>query len=184
MQASKDAIGGRRRDKILAKFRGSSPFKKGKSGSAAGSVAGQETDVKQDGVHLQELSMHERPLSEALWAQAYVTLAAKEPDVVSDYEQYYHEQGHLGTRFEPASHMDGIIRQIYSDRKTRQLVVTLAGKSFKIREIGEKIVQFIWESKDLITTAASTEPHAALAWSGVSQLLPVRLTFPSCPLTL
>ena len=70
--------------------------------------------------------------------------------------------------------MATIIHQLYSERKTNELVLKLAGKPFKVRETGEKIISFVWQSKDIITAMASVEPHAALAWSGISQIFPVR----------
>ena len=57
-----------------------------------------------------------------------------------------------------------------------QLKINLGGKSFRIREIGENVINFIWESKDFVASIASIEPHAAIAWAGVSQLLPVSST--------
>ena len=59
------------------------------------------------------------------------------------------------------------------DRDARQLIITLVGKSIKIREYGEKLVKFVVWSKDFISSAISAEPHAALAWAGVTLLLPV-----------
>ena len=37
-----------------------------------------------------------------------------------------------------------------------QLVIKLAGKSFRIREIGESIIGFIWGSRDLIAKCRAT----------------------------
>ncbi|KAK3170678.1 hypothetical protein OEA41_002760 [Lepraria neglecta] len=71
--------------------------------------------------------------------------------------------------------MEGVVRRIYGGRETEQLVVLLAGKSFKIREAGEKVIEFIWESKELISSIASVEPHADLAFSGVMQIFPLLL---------
>ena len=79
--------------------------------------------------------------------------------------------------FRPAERMEGVVRRIYGRRETEQLVVLLAGKSFKVREAGEKVIEFIWESKELVSSIASVEPHAALAFSGVVQIFPVRHIF-------
>ena len=76
----------------------------------------------------------------------------------------------------PAERMEEIIHRLYNGRRMDQLKIDLGGKSFRIREIGENVINFIWESKGCVASIASAEPHAALAWAGVSQLLPVRPT--------
>lgn len=133
--------------------------------------------------HRNQLTIAQKPLSEALWSQAYATLKAQQPDLISAYEQWLCTDG----TFRPAERMDAIVRQIYHGLRMDQLVVQLMGRPFRVREMGEKIINFIWESKDYITAIASAEPHAALAWGGVSQLLlpvshPIRstLSIPSC----
>ena len=122
-------------------------------------------------LHHQEFSLLNQTTSEALWSQAYSALKAKEPDIILAYEHYLNpDRG----SFKPAERMEGIIHQLYNGRKMDELKIKLGGKSFRIREIGENIINFIWESKDFVTSIANVEPHAALAWAGVSQLLPVR----------
>ena len=69
--------------------------------------------------------------------------------------------------------MGEIVRQRLHDRDLKALAIRLAGKSIRVREVGESIIGFIWQSKDFIDSVADTEPHVALAWSGVSLLLPV-----------
>jgi hypothetical protein len=58
-------------------------------------------------------------------------------------------------------------------RDTRQFIINLAGKSIKVRECGERIAKFVIWSDDIVSTAVSAQPYAALAWVGVSILLPV-----------
>jgi N-terminal domain of NWD NACHT-NTPase len=48
-------------------------------------------------------------------------------------------------------------------------------KKYIVKEQVDKIISAITAAKEFITTAASLEPHAALAWAGVSVLLPVSL---------
>lgn len=89
------------------------------------------------------------------------------------YEHYFSsDRGNS----KPAERMEEIIHRLYNGRRMDQLKINLGGKSFRIREIGENIINFIWESKGFVASIASAEPHAALAWAGVSQLLPVRPT--------
>ena len=124
-------------------------------------------------LHHREFSLLEQTTSEALWSQAYSALKAKEPDITSAYEHYFiSDRGTL----KPAERLEEIILRLYNGGRMDQLKMTLGGKSLTMREIGEKIINFILESKDFLTSIASVEPHAALAWAGVSILLPVRPT--------
>ncbi|KAF2809508.1 uncharacterized protein BDZ99DRAFT_498848 [Mytilinidion resinicola] len=53
--------------------------------------------------------------------------------------------------------------------------LTIGKETYVIKEKVDKIISAIIYAKDFITAAASLEPHAALAWAGVSVLLPVTL---------
>ena len=118
----------------------------------------------------QELMLPGLSKSEALWNQAFAAIRRKEPGTIQEYEEALCPG--TGT-LSPAERMGEIVRQNLHDHDLKALSISLLGKSFKIRQIGESIITFIYESKGFITTAASTEPHLALAWSGVSFLLPV-----------
>ena len=120
----------------------------------------------------QELSFVGKPTSEALWCQAFARLRNQEPEVVSMYEhQVCSEEGVLNA----AGQFAHAINQIQYSNRLRQLVVTIAGKPFKIRAISAKIIEFIGQSREFIGVAAGTEPHAALAWAEISLLLPVNI---------
>lgn len=43
----------------------------------------------------------------------------------------------------------------------------------------DRVVKAVLLAKEYISSAASSEPHAALAWTGVCLLLPVSALFPS-----
>ena len=122
------------------------------------------------GLHFQELSLSEKPLSEALWCQAYTELKANEPQLIKDYEVHQYAQAGSSN---PTQCIGRIIEQIFQERKRQQFVITLAGKTLKFRELGAKVLSFIWESRAFISSIASAEPHAALAWAAVSQAFPV-----------
>ena len=53
--------------------------------------------------------------------------------------------------------------------------LTIGNETYIVKEKVDKIVSAIIFAKDFITAAASLEPHAALAWAGISVLLPVSL---------
>lgn len=51
----------------------------------------------------------------------------------------------------------------------------LGERSVKLKKILEQTVRAIVFAKDFVSSAASSEPHAALAWAGVSMMLPLLL---------
>ena len=114
--------------------------------------------------------------SEKLWRNAYAALKREEPSLVQDFEDAL---GFDTISTKSTKKLGDILRQRVLVQDAKQLVITIMGRPLMVREIGEKIVAFIESTKDLITTAASNEPHAALAWATVSLIFPV-----SFPITL
>ena len=112
--------------------------------------------------------------SKDLWLQAYEALKLREPDLVAAYEHQL-----APTIANPADpprspeHIETIIKLNLRHREADQWVVSLGKKPVKVREQGEKVIKFILWSKDIVDQALSAQPYAALAWSGVSILLPV-----------
>ena len=51
----------------------------------------------------------------------------------------------------------------------------IAGRKVSIRQATDPAVKFVMFAKDFITSAVSSEPHAALAWAGICVFLPVGL---------
>ena len=72
--------------------------------------------------------------------------------------------------------METIINSELQHREADQWVVKVGQKPVKVREQGEKVIKFILWSNDIVSQALSAQPYAALAWSGVSILLPVSCT--------
>jgi len=101
---------------------------------------------------------------------AYDRLQEQEPDLVSDYKR------HLGSHeCDPLSSPEStksVVQQLLDDRAKKQWRLPL-GKDIKVREEAEKLVKFLLWSDKIIKSALQTQPYAALAWSGVSILLPV-----------
>ena len=106
---------------------------------------------------------------------------------MADYEEYLASDGSgHSTPANPSLNpelIEIIVRRKLQDREESKWVVHLGTKSYKVRERGEKIIKFILWSKDFISTALSTQPYAALAWSGISILLPVSCTMTRTVLT-
>lgn len=106
---------------------------------------------------------------------AYEALKLRDPGLVTAYERYLTSDDLRRTAFPSLSPelIESIVKPKLDDREASQLVVRLGREPIKVREQGEKIIKFILWSNDFISAAVSAQPYAALAWSGVSILLPV-----------
>ena len=113
--------------------------------------------------------------SEELWKQAYDVLELREPDLIRAYKLLL-TPTRTNLTDPPLSPemIETIVKSRLEDREAKKLVINLGKQSIKVREQGEKVVKFILWSKDTVSQALSAQPYAALAWSGVSILLPVR----------
>jgi hypothetical protein len=68
-----------------------------------------------------------------------------------------------------------IVKHLLENREKKQWRVPLLGKDIKIREQAERLAKFLLWSDPIVKKALSAQPYAALAWSGVSLLLPVSI---------
>ncbi len=118
--------------------------------------------------------------SKDLWLQAYEALESRDKDLVAAYEHQLAGLAPTITNSADPSLSPELIKTIINsnlqDREAHQWVVNLGKKPVKVREQGEKVIKFILWSKDIVSQALSAQPYAALAWSGVSILLPVSCT--------
>ena len=113
--------------------------------------------------------------SEDLWKQAYDLSELREPDLMSAYKLLLTPiRTNLTDPSLSPEIIETIVKSKLEDREANQLVINLGKNSVKVREQGEKVIKFILWSKDIVSQALSAQPYAALAWSGVSILLPVR----------
>lgn len=62
-----------------------------------------------------------------------------------------------------------------------QLSFSIGGRCVVVREVVRKVFKLVTTYKDVINSAISSEPHAALAWAGVMVVLPVRSLFQRLP---
>ncbi|OCL07139.1 hypothetical protein AOQ84DRAFT_320378, partial [Glonium stellatum] len=69
--------------------------------------------------------------------------------------------------------VESIVNKLWEDREKKQWGVSLLGKNIKIREQTERLAKFLLWSAPIVKSAVSAQPYAALAWSGVSVLLPL-----------
>ena len=129
--------------------------------------------LTQHGYNKEMIAIGDAKSSNDLWLQAYEALELREPDLVAACKR----------RLAPASTnsadpslspelIETIINSNLQDREADQWVINLGKKPVKVREQGEKVIKFILWSSDIVSQALSAQPYAALAWSGVSILLP------------
>ena len=123
---------------------------------------------------------------ENLWKNAYEALKARDQDLVEVYTLSLAALNDVQIKCPQTSvpdltpnEINIVVKKRLDYLETKQLMIHLRGKPIKVREQGEKVIKFILWSNDFISTALSTQPYAALAWSGVSILLPV-----SCAMVL
>jgi hypothetical protein len=71
--------------------------------------------------------------------------------------------------------MDSDMREQYLATQIEDRLHAIKAKGWtNLAEVYQKIVEAVTFAKDFITQAASNEPHAALAWAGVSIFLLLR----------
>ncbi|KAL8740703.1 MAG: hypothetical protein Q9190_006623 [Brigantiaea leucoxantha] len=114
--------------------------------------------------------------SKDLWMLAYETLKLRDLDLIVDYENCLaatiassenYPQGPLNPEL-----IKAVVERKLQDHEAKKLILHIRGKAIKVREQGEKVIKFILWSNGFVSAAVSAQPYAALAWSGVSLLLP------------
>ncbi|KAJ4291841.1 hypothetical protein N0V90_009737 [Kalmusia sp. IMI 367209] len=116
----------------------------------------------------------------SVWEEAWVSLEAEEPSLFQNYQQYLLDESNANAK----SKTD----QLSSKEKTEQLLRTVEGKvavartklqgdrfSSKVHRFVDGTIEYILKGSEFISVLASREPHAALAWAGVSVILPFLL---------
>lgn len=71
--------------------------------------------------------------------------------------------------------VEDVVKRLLDDREKKQWRLSLLENNVIIRKQVEKLAKVLLWSDPVVKSAVSTQPHAALAWSGVSILLPVSL---------
>lgn len=66
-----------------------------------------------------------------------------------------------------------VVNRAIEDREKKKWHFSLLGKDIEVRKQVERLAKFLLWSDPIVKSAVSTQPYAALAWSGVSILLPV-----------
>ncbi|KAJ5756953.1 uncharacterized protein N7511_007135 [Penicillium nucicola] len=111
-----------------------------------------------------------------LWHRAYMMLQEQQTDLVKAYEEHLvslqqDNQDTNGTSGERS--VEHLVKQLLENREKKQWRVPLLKKEVKIREQVEKVARFAIWFDPVVQKAVSSQPYAALAWSGASLLLPL-----------
>ncbi|CAG7957345.1 unnamed protein product [Penicillium nalgiovense] len=110
------------------------------------------------------------------WELAYGILQAREPKLVEAYQAHLRLAQHdnsVHTNLSNPRSVQSVMTKLLEDREKKQWRVSLLGKDVKIREQTEKLAKFLLWADPIVKSAVSTQPYAALAWAGVSLLLPL-----------
>ena len=111
-----------------------------------------------------------------LWDEAYKKLGREQPKLFERYKCCI-----VASDNESATPLSLNLDNVDSDHRERYLANQIEKRLHTIQkqewstagDIYKKIVKTVLFAKDFVGQAVSNEPHAALAWAGVSMLLPV-----------
>ena len=114
-----------------------------------------------------------------LWRRAYEDLRTRESALVEAFQRSItdiaNQKADAEHKYLDYNAIQTIVRQKLNHREAEYLIVQLGKQPMKIREVGEKIIKAILWSSTFVGAAVSTQPYAALAWSGISIVLPLLL---------
>ena len=116
-------------------------------------------------------------LEHSLWALAYENLQAKNPELV---ERFEHCLGISTTRIDTDNRdiigpsMEKVVQGAFQELEKCDYLKERLNSASSMRNGFEQVLKIINASKDYISSAVSVNPYAALAWTGVNLLLPVR----------
>jgi hypothetical protein len=110
-----------------------------------------------------------------LWDEAYNKLGRDQPKLFERYKRIVASDGETATS--PSIDLDNFDsehREQYLANRIEKRLQKIQNQEWSTAgEIYKKIVKTVQFAKDFVGQAVSNEPHAALAWAGVSMLLPV-----------
>lgn len=119
--------------------------------------------------------------SRDLWDEAYAAFRRANSQLAEQYEESVMRIDQEDTRLAPVgslarqAQLSAIITKRLDSIEKDQYGFTVAGRRVELHEQSDKIVRIVMFAKDFVSSAISTEPHAALAWAGVCVLLPLLL---------
>ncbi|KAL8710674.1 MAG: hypothetical protein Q9225_007244 [Loekoesia sp. 1 TL-2023] len=113
---------------------------------------------------------------DSLWTLAYHDLRRDNPKLVQQLQDCLGVRNtHDGAGDLISSDINRVVQGALEEIAEAADSVEHSRTALAIRKLPKKAVTIVIASKDFIAAAASANPHAALAWSGVSLLLPLLL---------
>lgn len=113
-----------------------------------------------------------------LWTRAFEIVGDREPELISDFEKHLafrQDETAVSVDLSAVQSVEHVVQRLLEDREAKQWRIPLQNRDIKIRAQGEKLAKFFLWSSPIVEKAVSAQPYAALAWSGVAILLPVRI---------
>jgi ankyrin repeat domain-containing protein 50 len=101
------------------------------------------------------------------WTRAYEIVQERERELMADYGAA------ANADLSKKESVESMVNKLWEDREKKQWRVTILGSDINIRNQVESLAKFLLLADPIVQKALSTQPHVALAWSGVSLLLPV-----------
>lgn len=114
-------------------------------------------------------------VQKSLWALAYEDLKKTDPFLTKTFADCLGINAVENNEdfLDPSSIKEVGQKALEEIRQKNELKEKLDGTSAIIRRCFERTTRIVIASKNFITLATSTNPYAALAWTGISLLLPV-----------
>jgi len=107
-----------------------------------------------------------------LWKLAYYKFRNEEPDLLGGYDKHVLGDAAVNVDLSSRESVQTALKKLLEDREKKQWKFSVLGHDIKIRAQVGRLTKIIQWSDPLVKGAVSTQPYAALAWSGVSLLLP------------
>ncbi|KAL7915257.1 hypothetical protein GGI35DRAFT_488987 [Trichoderma velutinum] len=108
------------------------------------------------------------------WALAFKIVQERESKLMLAYEEYLSSlQGENAASGDISipEFIKSIVDRTLEDREKKRWRVSLFGIDVKVKVQVERLTKFLLWSESIVKAAKSSQPYAALAWSGVSLLL-------------
>lgn len=110
------------------------------------------------------------------WGRAYEEIKARKPNLLNAYEVIIKDELSDVARPMPSSQqMSHLIRKKLQEIDDRKWKIELGRHTLVVQEQVNRIASAVAFANNFITSALSGDPHAALAWAGVSIFLPLLL---------
>ena len=114
-----------------------------------------------------------------LWDEACRALRETDSTLMRQYEEMIMRENQEEAHLAPVGSLTrqeqllAIVTRRLDSIENDQKSFIVAGKTVILHEQLNKVVRVIMSARNFVSQAVSAEPHAALAWAGVSMLLPV-----------